>query len=131
METRSVSKRKPKIKIIEKKREDETNKKVTYDKLLHTVNKTYNDIKDQEYSDEFTALQMHYNDNYYKKDLEWILGYYDISKRKKNKMDIVNDIVLFELDSTNLEMVNRRKLMWFYMEEINNDDYLSKYLNFY
>ena len=130
METRSVSKRKPKIKIIEKK-EDETNKKVTYDKLLQTVNKTYNDIKDQEYSDEFTALQMHYNDNYYKKDLEWILGYYDISKRKKNKMDIVNDIVLFELDSTNLEMVNRRKLMWFYMEEINNDDYLSKYLNFY
>ena len=130
METRSVSKRKPKIKIIEKK-EDETNKKVTYDKLLHTVNKTYNNIKDQEYSDEFTALQMHYNDNYYKKDLEWILGYYNISKRKKNKMDIVNDIILFELDSANLEMVNRRKLMWFYIEEINNDDYLSKYLNFY
>lgn len=117
---------KPTFKIIEK--EPVSNIRVTYNNLLSTVNNTYNNIKETEYSSDFAALQLHYNENYLKKELEFILGYYGISKRKKNKMDIVNDISLFELNDANKDIVDKRKLMWFYLDEINGDNYLKNFL---
>ena len=126
METRSMSNKHPHIKIQEKN--TFINTKITYGELLNTVNKSYDNLKEIEFTDEFTALQMHYNDNYLKRELEFILGYYNISKRKKNKHNIANDITLFELDDANKELVNKRKLLWFYLDEINNDNYLSKFL---
>ena len=127
MKTRSgTTNKKPSFKIIEKRCTN--NDTVTYNDLLSNVNETYNNIKENEYSSDFAALQLHYNENYLKRELEFILGYYGISKRKKNKMDIVNDISLFELNDANKEIVDRRKLMWFYLDEINGDNYLKNFL---
>ena len=38
------------------------------------------------------------------------------------------DIVIFEKAEENVGLVQRRKMMWFYIDEISNDSYLSKYL---
>ena len=38
------------------------------------------------------------------------------------------NIVIFEKEPTNYDMTQRRKTLWFYMEEINNDSFLSKFL---
>lgn len=107
----------------------ETN--VTYENLVDKVNKESQDLQTHDYNmDDYIALELDYNENYTKKALEKIADYYKISKRKKKKCDLIEEIVLFEKDITNEEIVNRRKTMWFYMEEILNDNYLSKFLIF-
>ena len=115
--------------ISEKK---ETN--VTYENLLKKVDEEtvtfFNNETDYSNMDGYIALELDYNENYTKKDLEKIAEYYSISKRKKRKADLVEEIVLFELDPVNFDITNRRKTMWFYMEEIMNDNYLSKFLIF-
>ena len=78
--------------------------------------------------DEYIALEIDYNENYKKKELERIADYYEISKRKKRKQKLIEDIVIFEKDESNKEITERRKLLRYYMEEINNDNYLSKFL---
>ena len=107
---------------------------VTYENLLKKVDEEtvtfFNNETDYSNMDGYIALELDYNENYTKKDLEKIAEYYNISKRKKRKADLVEEIVLFELDPVNFEITNRRKTMWFYMEEIMNDNYLSKFLIF-
>lgn len=80
--------------------------------------------------DDIMALQLDYDTNYTKKDLVKISEYYDISVRKKNKKDIIQDIVEYETNPENTIMVQRRKELWFYISEIQEDSYLSKYLIF-
>ena len=57
-----------------------------------------------------------------------IANYYDISKRKKRKAELIDDIVAFEIDNENCELVEQRKRLWFYLNEIKNDNYLSKFI---
>ena len=66
--------------------------------------------------------------NYTKKYLELISDYYDISKRKKKKQDLVQDIIIFEQDAHNEEMVEKRKLGWYCIDTIKNDDKLKKFI---
>ena len=74
------------------------------------------------------ASELDYNENYTKKQLDRIADYYQILKRKKKKAELIEEIVIYENDLSNYEITERRKLLWFYMEEINNDNYLSKFL---
>jgi hypothetical protein len=104
---------------------------VTYDDLLEQVNsKTESLPQDQMdlYSDLYFAEVLDYKDNYTKKQLEFIAGYYDIKIRRKKKEELAEDIVIFEKAEENIGLVQRRKMMWFYIDEIGNDSYLSKYL---
>ena len=80
--------------------------------------------------DDIVALELDYETNYIKKDLIKIAEYYDISIRKKNKKAIITDNVEYETNSENTIMVERRKELWFYITEIQEDSYLSKYLIF-
>ena len=77
---------------------------------------------------DYIALEIDYQTNYLKRDLERIADYYEISKRKKRKEQLVEDIVLFENDTENIETVFQRKKLWSYVEEIKSDKYLSKFL---
>ena len=108
----------------------ETN--VTYENLVEKVDNETSDFLNEDYTnlDGYIALELDYNENYNKKELEKIADYYSISKRKKRKADLVQDIVLFELDPINSDITNRRKTMWFYLQEIMNDNYLSKFIIF-
>ena len=104
---------------------------VTYDDLLEQVNSKAESIPQDDmdlYSDLYFAEVLDYKDNYTKKQLEFIAGYYDIKTRKKKKEELAEEIVLFEKADENAGLVQRRKMMWFYIDEIANDSYLSKYL---
>ena len=78
--------------------------------------------------DDYIAMEVDYQTNYLKKDLERIADYYEISKRKKKKEQLAEDIVIFEKDPANIEIVFQRKKLWSYVEEIKCDKYLSKFL---
>ena len=71
-----------------------------------------------------------YDQQFLKKELEMIADYYYISKRKKTKIELIQDIVLYETDPTNFEIVEKRKLMWFYLNELKTDRYLKKFIIF-
>lgn len=78
-----------------------------------------------DWSTDYLKLQLHYNDNFTVKDLHKICDYYDINKRKLLKDQLVDEIALYELDTNNLLMVQTRKRMWFYMEELKNDKFFK------
>jgi hypothetical protein len=109
---------------------------VTYESLIEKVNEQSSNIPDEtDFSleetlgfDDYVACELDYNENYTKKQLDLIADYYNISKRKKRKAELIEEIVIFEKEPTNYDIVQRRKTLWFYVEEINNDSFLSKFL---
>lgn len=123
--------------LIEKQ-ESEIEDGVTYEDLVEKVNEESQKIEDNMEKNMFSgglfqiddiyACELDYNENYTKKQLDRIADYYQIPKRKKKKAELVEEIVIFENDLTNYEITERRKLLWHYMEEIKNDNYLSKFL---
>lgn len=120
--------------LIEK--EDNENGGATYENLMKKVNEESQKIVVESLPkmfggmdmDDIYASELDYNENYTRKQLDRIADYYQISKRKKRKGELVEEIVIFENDLSNYEITERRKLLWFYMEEIKNDNYLSKFL---
>ena len=109
-----------------------TDSDVTYESLIEQVNAESSKLDDLKMDyltiDDYVASEMDYDTNYTKKQLEFICDYYGISKRKKKKQDLVEEIVIFEKEPSNFDIVQRRKTMWFYIEEISNDSFLSKFL---
>ena len=119
--------------LVESSTKHETAGEVTYDSLLSLVNEQSKNIQ-EDYDtqdltlDDYIASELNYKENYTKKQLELIADYYGISKRKKKKGELIEEIVIFEKESMNSDMTHKRKTLWFYMEEINNDSFLSKFL---
>ena len=101
---------------------------VTYDELLREVDLL--EMTSIPNMDDYMANEINYSTNYTRKELNRIADYYEISKRKKRKDDIIQDIVIFEQDPENIELVFRRKKLWAYMSEIKSDKYLRKFLIF-
>ena len=112
------------------------NTNVTYESLIEKVNNEATKIDNNFFNDEdvdyIIACELEYRDNYTKPQLEIIAEYYNIPKKEnrrvKRKDKLIEDIVIFEKDITNYDIVQRRKTLWFYIEEIRNDSYLSKFL---
>ena len=108
--------------------------KVTYEELLANVNSTVEQLPSDSDTEiglmmsYYVAQELNYNENYTLKQLYRIAEYYDISKRKKKKIQLVEEIVMFENQPENCEIVNRRATLWSYIEEIKQDKYLSKFL---
>lgn len=101
--------------------------------IMSIVDNKLKDIDMVENDYEFNkilSLQIYYEDNYNKNHLIRIAHYYSISTRKKKKSDLIQDIVLFENDPTNNEVVSKRKLMWYYISELKNDRFLKKFIIF-
>ena len=121
-----------KYSIIEIKKDDE---KSGLNEILKCVEeneekeegKMENDNNGDNFSAIFFLMEEEYN-ILTKKELERICDYYEISKRKKRKADLIQDIIIFEQDQTNNEIVERRTEMWYCIEQIKNDKYLKKYL---
>uniref|UniRef100_A0A6C0KDR7 Uncharacterized protein n=1 Tax=viral metagenome TaxID=1070528 RepID=A0A6C0KDR7_9ZZZZ len=107
--------------------EGESNIKIVkYNDLITDLN---NMERLQKYElDDYTALVSHYSINYTVKELTRITEYYSLSKRKKRKNELIEEIVMFEKDVSNIELVYKRKKLWDYLKEIKDDKYLSKFL---
>ena len=93
--------------------------------VFDTVNEPDKNI---DWSTDYLKLQLHYTDNFTVKDLHKICDFYEIDKRRKRKDEIVGDIVLYELDDSNIDIVNNRKRLWFYIDELKNDKFFKKYV---
>ena len=102
--------------------------------------KGFDDNLDNDYDttlDKIVAIKLEYITNYTVPELKQILNYYinnsnnQLSKKySKKKEDIIDVIVEFESNNNNLHIVNTRKRLWFYINELKKDKYLSKYIIF-
>jgi len=99
---------------------------ITYEELIKEVDLL--EITAAISLDDMIAMELDYQTNYTKKQLERICDYYAISKRKKRKPQLVEEIVQFEKNANNLTVVYQRKKLWGYIEEIKGDKYLRKFL---
>ena len=127
--------------VLNENKDENKSESFTYEELAEEVDKIASSIPDDMYydsdsldmsdymtMDDYIASELDYRTNYIKKDLERIADYYEISKRKKKKEDLIEDIVLFEKDPKNVVKVYQRKKMWKYIEEIKKDKYLKQFL---
>jgi len=116
----------------------DNNENISYDELMIDLDekyeqKTKNDESNDlggyyEDIDQYETMDLNYNTNFTKKQLDRIAEYYEISKRKKNKQELIVDIILFELNPENEYIAFKRKQLWEYIKEIKADKYLSKFL---
>jgi hypothetical protein len=108
----------------------------TYDSMMQSLHEELNAATiTAEFDDDFdlfkmdcaTAISFDYEMNYTIKQLKHIAGYYGL-KCKPRKADMIQDIVLFETDDANGDMVARRKRLFHYMDILKTDDYLKSYV---
>ena len=74
------------------------------------------------------AMEIDYNINYTLPMLHHICGYYNLSYSRVKKNDLIAMLVEFEQNSENINMVQERKRLWYYMQELKANKYLSKYI---
>ena len=108
---------------------------VSFEDIEKIVQQNFNDkIEDENQVDcyeketEMLCSKIDYDENYLKKDLVHIMNYYELSTRKKKKSEIIDDIIEFESQPENYFVVEHRKTLWYYLEELENDHYLSKFI---
>jgi len=75
---------------------------------------------------------IHYTENFTIKELLLICDYYGIAKELKTnkcKKDIIVEVLAnFESKFENIDIVSKRKTLWFYINELKNDKFMKKYL---
>jgi hypothetical protein len=89
-------------------------------------------LQTEEHPSEMMAQSIHYSDNYTVKELLLICEYYgfakDLKTNKYTKEEIVDYLVCFEFDNQNTNIVNRRKTMWHYIDELRRDKFMKKFV---
>ena len=82
--------------------------------------------------DNMLSHMVDYIHNFTVKQLLLICDYYGFAKELKinkyNKEQIVSFLVVFESEAINMDIVCRRKNMWFYMNELKSDKFMKKYV---
>lgn len=88
--------------------------------------------QESDVDDHTTSIMLNYQLNMTVRQLLQICDYYGISKglktNKCTKDEIICLLVDFEDAAENYEIVSRRRLMWFYIEELKNDKLMKKYI---
>jgi hypothetical protein len=87
---------------------------------------------DADADDDMTSIMLDYQLNMTVRQLLQICDYYGIAKglktNKSTKDEIICLLINFENTAENYEIVSRRRLMWFYIEELKNDKLMKKYI---
>lgn len=81
-------------------------------------------------NDSYIMQELDYQENFTVKMLGYILDYYKINKRKMKKIDMIDAIIMFENNEENAQLVEQRKLLWFYVNELREDTFFQKYILF-
>ena len=93
-----------------------------------------NDVFGPEEVVDTTMYVLNYNLNFNVKQLLQICDYYGIAKtmrqQKCNKDEIIMMLVDFEASEENCEIVTKRQLLWYYVNELKNDSFMKKYIFF-
>ena len=102
-------------------------------KDVFDLNKLKDDFGSEEVVDT-TMYVLNYNLNFNVKQLLQICDYYGIAKtmrqQKCNKDEIIMMLVDFEASEENCEIVTKRQLLWYYVNELKNDSFMKKYIFF-
>lgn len=96
------------------------------DKLVDVID---NELE-MDYDTRYAVYFQHYNDTYKKEDLKRISEYYEVCESRLNKDNMIDNIIFFEFNKDNKDIVLRRKQNWFYMHELKSDKYLKKFIRF-
>ena len=82
--------------------------------------------------DDMYTEMVNYDMNYTVKQLLLICDYYglmkDVRTNKMKKQDVIEQILLFENNIDNYEVVIRRKELWYYINELKNDKMMKKFV---
>jgi len=100
------------------------------------INNILQEIEDSEICSIYDEIKIpqiiNYKENYTIKELMLICEYYgfakEIKNNKYNKEEIIHFLVEFENTISNMDIVTKRKNMWFYMNEVKNDKFMKKYV---
>jgi hypothetical protein len=83
-------------------------------------------------SDQLYTDMLNYDMNFTVKQLLLICEYYgllkDVKTNKMKKQDIIEQILLFENNNDNYEMMIRRKELWYYINELKEDKMMKKFV---
>lgn len=89
-------------------------------------NETISDSNDVN-NDKIDISLLLYN-TYSVKQLNYIMQYYNISKGRMCKDEIIQSIIIFETDENNINIVNKRKYLWNMVAQLKNDEFFAKYV---
>ena len=78
--------------------------------------------------DNTIANEINYSMNYTLPMLQHICSFYELPYKRIKKRDLISSLVVFESLLENIEIVEERKRLWYYMEELKQNKYLSKYI---
>ena len=120
------------VETLDKEREAKEREREEKEReMMMTIPETQDWYGTWDFSEHDWAIdRVNYKENYVKKDLERIAEYYGISKRKKKKDKLIQEIIQFEQNISNWEKTQRRKELWGYIEELKSDKYTSKFIVF-
>tara|TARA_X000001036_G_scaffold287745_1_gene267359 strand:- start:3507 stop:3821 length:315 start_codon:yes stop_codon:yes gene_type:complete len=74
------------------------------------------------------ANEINYSLNYTLPMLQHICNFYELPYNRIKKKDLISSLVVFESLIENMEVVEERKRLWYYMEQLKQNKYLSKYI---
>jgi hypothetical protein len=98
---------------------------------LDYVNNFLNEVE-AEVEDLRTPHILDYAENYTVKELILICDYYGFSKEikatKLGKDLLIHCLVEYELDPVNAVNVEKRRNMWFFINELKNDKFMKKFV---
>jgi hypothetical protein len=107
-------------------------KELNMNEISMNLNKILNSEYESKNNNDLYVQLIHYDLNYTVKQLLLICEYYGISKdlknNKCNKTDILNTLIIYENNVENTEKVNKRKILWHYMNELKNDKFMKKFV---
>ena len=119
---------------IHEQTDDSTNifDKQEIDILLNNDNFFYENTDNNNYleTDNIISQQIDYSQNYNIKKLTHIAKYYNLNIKKNKKEEIIDNIIQFENNPENSIAVYNRKRLWYYLNELKNDNYFSKFIIF-
>jgi hypothetical protein len=108
--------------------DDEANLNLTL--LLSEFDELNNQSFIQDQDQELSELN-NYELNFTNKQLLIICEYYNLltkELRKMKKKDLIIQIMMFENDMNNIDIVIKRKNMWNNINELKNDKIMSRYI---
>jgi len=114
--------------LLEETKINSTN--ITMDDLIEDMNNIDDLTLFDANFDDFYAQEINYDTNFTKKELEKILDYYEIPKRRKKKEKMISEIILYEKNNENIYTVMQRKKLWGYIKELKEDTYLRQFIIF-
>lgn len=90
-------------------------------------NKEDNDIKNLICNQEYLIDNYEYNELPIK-NINLICDYYKIKRGKLTKKEKIMEIIFFENNINNIDVIENRKLLWEYIKIIKTDKFLKNYI---